>query len=62
MHTEGGVIRRHLLDGYQWCMIKGDAAQPKYSKGFATAVEAQAEATKELLRCGLPTTWIPVAA
>ena len=62
MHTEGGVIRRHLLDGYQWCMIKGDAARPKYSKGFATAAEAQTEATAELLRCGLPATWIPVAA
>ena len=62
MHTEGGVIRRHLLDGYQWCMIKGDAAPPTYSKDFATAAEAQAEATAELLRCGLSATWIPVAA
>ena len=61
MHTEGGVIRRRLLDGYQWCMITGDAA-PKYSKGFATATEAQAEAAEELLRCGLAATWIPVAA
>jgi hypothetical protein len=57
----GGVVRRHLLDGYQWRVV-AHLHWGEYIGSFATAEEAQIVATEELRCCGLSVNWVSVGA
>lgn len=61
MRFNGGAVRRHLLDGYQWA-VRADGSEPRYTGSFATAAEAQAAATEELRDRALSINWVPVGA
>jgi hypothetical protein len=73
---EGGMVRRHILYGYQWKVrieiiawkmrIENLAnvrpGKTEWTGDFATAAEAQAAATAELERLGWWADWIPFGA
>lgn len=56
-----GVVRRHLLFGYQWIVVASDH-KGEFPGAFATAAEAQSAAAEELRLYGLPVNWIPIGA
>jgi hypothetical protein len=73
---EGGMVRRHILYGYQWKVRIENIAwkmrieklatvkrgETKWTGPFATAADAQAAATAELERLGWWADWIPFGA
>lgn len=63
-HMPVAVVRRHLLDGFQWAVIEAGTKRGAFTGAFSQVAEAQEAADAELRRLELwyPDNWIPVAA
>lgn len=63
-HMPVGVVRRHLLDNFQWAVIEAGTERGTFAGAFSEVTEAQRAAEAKLRRQGLepPNTWIWVAA
>jgi hypothetical protein len=63
-HMPVGVVRRHLLDNFQWAVIKAGTERGAFTGAFLKVADAQKAAEAELYPQGLErsNTWISAAA
>ncbi len=62
MLMDGGVVRRHVIDGYQWAIVRYGHGWQEFTGTFPTPDEAQNAADQQLGRLGISAEWVAVAA